>query len=186
MTKLTPARLRERAKKIKLVLFDVDGILTNGCLFHFVDTSGAIVELKGMNTIDSISLTWLASAGLKTGIISGRHSRGFEERAKMLKMTYIYQHRLDKATVFDEICENARVRADEALYMGDDLPDVPVLKAAGLAITVPNARPEVKAVSHWVTRSRGGEGAVREVAELLLKAQGAWKDVLQRYECRSR
>lgn len=182
MNRLTPAKLRSRAKKIRLVLFDVDGILTNGLLYHFVDTSGAIVELKGMNTQDSISLTWLAGAGMKTGIISGRHSRGVEERAKMLKMSYIYQHRLDKVKVFNEICENARLEPDEALYMGDDLPDIPVLKTAGLAITVPNARPEVKAVCHWVTRSPGGSGAVREVAELLLKAQGTWKDVLKRYE----
>ncbi len=181
MAKLGLKKLRERAKRIKIFLMDVDGIMTNGILYHFVDTDGAIVELKGLDTQDSIALTWAADSGIKTGIISGRHSRGMEERAKMLKMTYIFQHRLDKIKVFEDICENARARPGEVLYMGDDLPDIPVLKAAGLAITVPNARPEVKAASHWTTRAKGGEGAVREVVELLLRAQGAWPRILKRY-----
>ncbi len=100
MAKLKFPKLRARARRIKIFLMDVDGIMTNGLLYHFVDTDGAIVELKGLDTQDSIALTWAADSGLKTGIISGRHSRGMEERAKMLKMTYIFQHRLDKINVF--------------------------------------------------------------------------------------
>ncbi len=181
MARLTPNKLRERLKKIKLILMDVDGILTNGLLYHFVDTSGAIVEFKGIHTHDSIALTWLADSGLKTGIISGRHSRGMEERAKMLKMTYIFQHRLDKLQVFEEICRDARARPEEALFMGDDLPDIPVLNAAGLGLTVPNACPEAKAAAQWITRRRGGDGAVREMTELVLRAQGSWTRILERH-----
>jgi len=182
MPKLSSSRLISRARGLKLMLFDVDGILTDGLLFHFVDTSGKLVELKGINTQDSIALVWLAEAGIKTGIISGRYSRGIEERAKMLKMTYIYQHRLDKKTVFAEICRDARVKTEHALFMGDDLPDIPALKLAGLGVTVGNARPQTKTAAHWITRANGGQGAVREVAELVLRAKGLWKGLLDKYE----
>lgn len=161
---------------------DVDGVLTGGLIYHFVDSGGELVEFKGVHAQDSIALSWLAQSGLKTGVISGRDSRGMEQRLKMLKASYIYQGRLDKKAVFAEICGHAQLSARQALYIGDDLPDLPVLAAAGLAVAVANARPEVKAAAHWVTRSRGGEGAVREVCEFLLKAQGLWEGLLRRFD----
>lgn len=182
MPKLSAKRLHERASKAKLVLMDVDGVLTSGHLYHFVDTAGELVEFKGIHAQDSIALAWLAEAGLATGIISGRISKGMEERAKMLKMTYIYQHRLDKKNVFEEICQKAKVAPEEVVYLGDDLPDIPVIKAAGIGVAVKNARPEVKAVAGWVTSVPGGQGAVREVTEFVLRAKGLWQDVLARYQ----
>ncbi|MBI4375945.1 MAG: HAD hydrolase family protein [Elusimicrobia bacterium] len=171
-----------RAKKVRLALMDIDGVLTNGWIFHFVDTAGGLVEFKGVHAQDSIALSWLAQCGIKTGFISGRQSRGMEERLKLVKASYIYQGRLDKKNVLEEICRDAGVSADEALYMGDDLPDVPVLKSVGLAAAPANARPEVKAAAHLVTRRAGGEGAVRELVELVLKAQGHWDGLLKRFE----
>ncbi|MFA6317156.1 MAG: HAD hydrolase family protein [Elusimicrobiota bacterium] len=179
--RLDLAGFNKRARRIKLVLMDVDGVLTSGVLWHFVDTSGALVELKGIHAQDSIALTWLADAGIRTGIISGRVSAGVAERAKALRMSYIYQHRLDKRTVFEEIRRDAGVEPEETLFMGDDIQDLPVMRCVGLSVAPPNARPEVRAASRWVTRARGGDGAVREVAELLLRAQGRWKDVLAKF-----
>lgn len=181
MPKLSLAEVRKRARRVKVVLMDIDGVLTNGLIYHLVDTSGKLVEFKGVHSQDSIALSWLAQAGIKTGFISGRNSRGMEKRLKIVKASYIYQGRLDKKRVFEEICRDAGVRADETLYMGDDLPDIPVLAEAGLGIAMKNARPEVKAAAHWVVPARGGECAVREVVEIVLKAQGLWRDVLRRF-----
>lgn len=180
-SRLGRAAVERRAKKIRLVLMDVDGVLTSGVLWHFVDTAGGLVELKGIHAQDSIALAWLADAGIKTGIISGRISAGVAERAKALRMSYIYQHRLDKKTVFDDICRDAKAAPDEALFMGDDIQDLPVMRSVGLSVAPPNARPEVRAEAHWVTRARGGDGAVREVAEMILRAQGRWDDILKRF-----
>ncbi|MBI5882248.1 MAG: HAD hydrolase family protein [Elusimicrobia bacterium] len=179
--KLSRAEFNRRARRIRLVLMDVDGVLTSGVLWHFVDTSGGLVELKGIHAQDSIALAWLADAGIKTGIISGRVSAGVAERAKALRMSYIYQHRLDKKTVFHEICKDAGVGPEEAIFMGDDIQDLPVMRLVGLSVAPPNARPEVIAEAHWVTKAEGGNGSVRETAELVLRAQGRWKDILEKF-----
>ncbi|MCX5794157.1 MAG: HAD hydrolase family protein [Elusimicrobia bacterium] len=181
MPQLGPRALQARLRRVRLVLMDVDGVLTDGRIFHLVDTKGRLVEFKGIHAQDSIGLSWLAQSGLKTGVISGRMSRGVAERMKLLKMAYVYQHRLDKKAVFDEICREARADPAEALYIGDDLPDLPVLRAAGVGVAVANARPEVRRAARWVTRRAGGDGAVREVAEALLKSQGLWAQVLGRF-----
>lgn len=172
------------ARRIKLVLMDVDGVLTDGLLWHFINAAGELVELKGVHTQDSIALSWLAESGLKTGCISGRVSQGMEARLKMLKASFVYQGRLDKRAAFDEICRQAGAAPEEAVFIGDDLPDIPVLQAAGIGVAVANARPEVKAAAAWATRARGGEGAVREVAEALLRARGHWQAVLERFGAR--
>lgn len=183
MSKLSPKALTAAAKKVKLVLTDVDGVLTSGLIYHFVDpVNGELVEFKGVHTNDSISLAWLAESGFVTGVISGRQSRGIEERMKMLKVTHIYQHRLDKAAVLAEILETTGFTAEQTLYMGDDLPDLLVLPKVGLSVAPANARPEVKAAAKLVTKARGGEGAFREVTELVLKAQGLWDGILARYK----
>lgn len=181
----SPAQIRARAGKIKLVLMDVDGVFTDGVINHFVDTAGGLVEFKGVNAHDSIALAWLAEYGFKTGCISGRNSAGMHERLKMLKASYIVQGRLDKKTALAEILAQAGASADELLYVGDDIPDIPVIKLAGIGVAVANARPEVKAAADWVTAARGGEGAIREVAELLLKVQGHWPGILKKFEAGS-
>ncbi|OGR89861.1 MAG: hypothetical protein A3J74_03515 [Elusimicrobia bacterium RIFCSPHIGHO2_02_FULL_57_9] len=181
MPKLSLENLKKRAKNVKVALMDIDGVLTNGVIFHFVDSRGKLVEFKGVNSQDSIALAWLADAGIKTGFISGRQSQGMDERLKLLKARYIYQGRLDKIAVFEEICRDAGVNAAQTLYIGDDLPDIPVLRAAGLAVAVSNARPEVKAAAHHVTSRCGGQGAVREVGEFLLREQGLWQNIMSRF-----
>ncbi len=182
MSKLSRAQLVKRARGIKLVIMDIDGVLTGGLIYHLVDQAGRLVEFKGVHAQDSIALSWLAQEGIRTGVISGRNSEGMAERLKLLKVSFIHQGRLDKKTVFDGILIEAGVSASEVLYMGDDLPDIPVLKAAGIAVTVPSGRAEVKAAAHWITRAQAGAGAVREVVELLLGAQGKWRAVLARFE----
>lgn len=179
--KLTTSALRARARAVRLVLTDVDGVLTSGVLYHFVDTSGGLVEFKGIHAQDSIGLAWLAESGMVTGVISGRLSKGTQARLKLLKVKHIYQHRLDKAAVLAEILKTEHRSPREVAYIGDDIPDLPVMSRVGLSMAPANARPEVQAAAHWVTRSPGGNGAFREVAEFILKAQGLWKPILERY-----
>ena len=178
---MTAAERKARARKIKLFLLDIDGVLTDGRVYHMVDSGGTLIEFKGINAQDSIGLSWLTETGLRTGCISGRNSEGMHKRLEMLKVAFIYQGRLDKRVVFDEICRKADVSASETLYMGDDIPDIPVLSACGLAVAPANARPEVKQAADWVTRARCGEGAVREAAEFLLKAQNRWEHIIAKY-----
>ncbi|MDE1977223.1 MAG: HAD hydrolase family protein [Elusimicrobia bacterium] len=181
MPKLSRSRLRNAAKRVKLALMDVDGVLTNGLIYHFVDSAGGLVEFKGMHSQDSIALTWLAQAGVKTGFISGRQSAGTQKRLEMLQASYIYQGRLDKVAVLEEIGRKSGVPLRDTLYMGDDLPDLPVLKRVGLAAAPSNARPEVKTAARWITKARGGAGAVREVVETILRAQGRWEELLAQF-----
>ncbi|MBI5239717.1 MAG: HAD hydrolase family protein [Elusimicrobia bacterium] len=178
MPPLTPRALRARLRRVRLVLMDVDGVLTDGRIFHLVDTKGELVEFKGIGAQDAIALTWLAARGIQTGVISGRKSRGAGERLKLLGMTHIHQGRLDKKAVFAGICRRARIRPEETVYMGDDLPDLPVIRAAGVGAAPADARPEVRAAAAWVARREGGRGAVRELCEAVLKAQGLWPQVL--------
>jgi 3-deoxy-D-manno-octulosonate 8-phosphate phosphatase (KDO 8-P phosphatase) len=161
---------------------DVDGVLTDGKVYNVPDASGNMVETKGFDTQDGISLQWLSWKGLKTGVISGRVSPATETRAKQCNMTYIYQGHIEKIPIIEEILKQSGITAGEVAYMGDDLTDVVVMNRVGLSIATANARPEVKRCAMYVTEKPGGRGAVREVAELLLKAQGHWDDLLQKYE----
>ncbi len=180
--KLTPKALTAAAKKVKLVLTDIDGVLTAGHIYHYVDpSSGELVEFKGIHSHDSIGLVWLAECGYVTGAISGRASKGIEARMKMLKVGHLRLQRLDKAAALAELFAETGLTAAQTLYVGDDLPDVAALARVGLPVAPANARPEVKAAAAWVTKARGGEGAFREVAEMLLKAQGQWPGILARY-----
>jgi 3-deoxy-D-manno-octulosonate 8-phosphate phosphatase (KDO 8-P phosphatase) len=181
MPALSPKERQARLKRVKLVLMDIDGVLTNGLIYHFVNTDGALVEFKGVNAQDSIALSWLPGYGVKTGFISGRNSLGMQERLKMLHASYIYQGRLDKLDVFREILGKEGLEPNQALYMGDDLPDIPVIKACGVGVAVANARPEVKKAAGWLTKARGGEAAVREVVETVLAAQGVWAGHLRKF-----
>jgi len=180
---LSAKALQARLKKVRLIVTDIDGVLTGGTIYHFVDTSGELVEFKGIHAQDSIALAWLAESGLITGVISGRVSKGTDARLRILKVKHIYQHRLDKANVFSEILQAEGLKPEQAVYVGDDLPDLAVMKYAGLGLSVApaNARPEVQAAADWVTKARGGEGAFRELTEALLKSQDLWTPILKRY-----
>ncbi len=170
------------AAKTKLLLMDVDGVLTNGKLYNVPDAEGKMVETKGFDSRDGIGLQWLSWKGIRTGVISGRLSPATVERARQCKMTYVYQGHIEKIPILEEILADAQIDAGEVAYMGDDFTDIVVLHRVGLPIATANARPEVKREARYVTEATGGEGAVREVVELLLKAQGRWQEILEHYE----
>jgi 3-deoxy-D-manno-octulosonate 8-phosphate phosphatase (KDO 8-P phosphatase) len=172
----------ELASRVKLLLMDVDGVLTNGKLFNVPDAAGHMVETKGFDSQDGIALQWLNWKGIKTGVISGRQSPATEERARQVKMTYVYQGHIEKVPILEEILKDAKIDASEVAYVGDDLTDAVIMRRVGLAIATANAREEVKRAAHYVTQASGGEGAVREVVELLMKAQGLWAEILRHYE----
>ena len=176
--------VRHRAAKIKLLLMDVDGVLTNGKLYHFPDAAGNMVETKGFDSQDGIALQWMQWKGLKTGVISGRESLGTAERARQVKMNYVYQGHIEKIPILEKILAEAGLRPEEVAYMGDDFTDLVVMRRVGFAVAVANARPEVKREAHYVTEATGGNGAVREVIEILLNAQGFWSEILEKYEVR--
>lgn len=182
---MTPyPNVRVRAARIKLLLMDVDGVMTNGKLYHLPDAQGNVVETKGFDSQDGIALQWMQWKGLQTGVISGRESVGTSERARQLKMNYVYQGHIEKIPILEKIMQDAGLQAEQIAYMGDDLTDIVVMHRVGLAVAVANARPEVKREAHHVTEAVGGSGAVREVVELILDAQGHWREILAHYESR--
>ena len=170
------------ASKIRLLLMDVDGVLTDGRLYNVPGPDGNMVETKGFDSQDGIGLQWLARVGIVTGLISGRVSPATVERARQCKFQYVYQGHTEKIPIVEEILAKAQVDRGQAAYIGDDLTDVVVMRRVGLAIATANARPEDIATAHYVTCASGGAGAVREVVELLLKAQGRWPEILEHYE----
>jgi len=170
------------ARKVQLLLMDVDGVLTNGRLYNVPNPEGKMVETKGFDSQDGIGLQWLSWKGIRTGVISGRLSPATEERARQCKMSYIYQGHIEKIPILQEILADAKIDASQVAYIGDDFTDIVIMRRVGLAIATANAREEVKRAAHYVTKVPGGEGAVREVVELLLKAQGRWQEILDHYE----
>jgi 3-deoxy-D-manno-octulosonate 8-phosphate phosphatase (KDO 8-P phosphatase) len=174
--------VRGRAAKVKLLLMDVDGVMTNGKLYYVPGDAGAVIETKGFDSQDGIALQWIQWKGLKTGLISGRESLATAERARQLKMNYVYQGHIEKIPILEEIMADAGLHPEEIAYMGDDLTDIVVMRRVGFAVAVANARPEVKLAAHYVTTATGGNGAVREAIELILDALGLWPEILRKYE----
>ena len=176
------SELQQRAAKIRLLLMDVDGVITDGRIYHVPGLNGDLVETKGFNAQDGIALQWLGWNGIQTGVITGRESPAVNLRAKQMGMAYVYQGHIEKLPILDEIIQRSGFALEEIAYAGDDLTDVPILRRAGLAFAPANARWEVKRCAHHVTAAAGGDGAVREMAEILLKAQGYWDALLKKYE----
>ncbi|MGI9074256.1 MAG: KdsC family phosphatase [Bryobacteraceae bacterium] len=179
---LREEELRNLAAGIKLLLMDVDGVMTDGRLFLVPDTNGNMVETKGFDSQDGIALKWLTSSNIKVGVISGRESPATAERARQVNMAYVFQGHTEKIPVYEQIMADAKLRSGEVAYIGDDLTDVVIMRRVGLSFATANARTEVKRVANAVTAAAGGFGAVREVIELLLKSQGAWDGLLKKYE----
>jgi 3-deoxy-D-manno-octulosonate 8-phosphate phosphatase (KDO 8-P phosphatase) len=178
MATISPEVL-ERARKIKLFLMDVDGTLTDGGVnLLSLPGDGGIAEMKVFNSQDGAGLKLAHIMGIRTGFITGRKSPAVSQRARELSVEFVYLGQATKMAAFDECLQKAGVQADEVAYMGDDLPDIPVAKRAGLAVAVGNAAPELKAICHFVTNARGGEGSAREIVELILKAQGRWEEAI--------
>ena len=161
-----------------MILMDVDGTLTDGRLLILPDGE----ELKTYNVRDGTGILMAHLAGLKTGIITGKVSKSLEKRASKLKILEVYQGILDKKSVLSEIINKHHLSLEEVAYIGDDLGDLNVLKAVGLAGAVADAHPEVKKHSHYVCKTAGGDGAVREFIEFILAAQHKWKIVEERFK----
>ena len=170
-----------RAAKIHLILMDVDGVLTDGTIHFAPGPDGQMMETKGFNSQDGLGLHFCNSVGIKTGVISGRDSKATVARAEMLKMTYVYQGLLAKEETYDSILRESGLRSEQVAFIGDDFTDAPLMQRSGLGVAVANARQEVKNVANLVTCARGGDGAVREVIELILKSRNLWQEVLEKY-----
>jgi 3-deoxy-D-manno-octulosonate 8-phosphate phosphatase (KDO 8-P phosphatase) len=163
-----------RAKKIRVLLMDVDGVLTDGRIWLLSRRDGTASEIKGFSAYDGAGLKLARAAGLRTGVITGRDSAAVTQRARECQIEFVYQGRATKLTAYEEILRATGASDAEIAYVGDDLPDLPLLQRAGLAVAVANAAPEAKRAAHYVTVRSGGDGAVREVIELIVKAQGKW------------
>jgi 3-deoxy-D-manno-octulosonate 8-phosphate phosphatase (KDO 8-P phosphatase) len=160
----------ERARDIKLVAFDVDGIMTDGSLYLTDDGH----EIKAFNSLDGHGLKMLKSTGVELAIITGRTSQLVIHRARNLGITHLHQGAHDKLTVYRQLLQDLNLSEAQTAYMGDDVVDLPVMRRSGLAITVPAAPDLVKAHSHYLTRREGGRGAVREACEFIMRAQGTF------------
>jgi 3-deoxy-D-manno-octulosonate 8-phosphate phosphatase (KDO 8-P phosphatase) len=174
--------LLARAARVRVLLLDVDGVMTDGTYWHVPDDRGGLVETKAFDSQDGIALRWLREAGIAGGVITGRSSPVVEERARSAGLVHVYQGHVEKIPILEEILEKAGVSSEQVAYVGDDYTDVVIMHRVGLAVATANAKPEVKAEAHYVTTVPGGRGAVREVVELLLRAQGRWGAILEHYE----
>jgi 3-deoxy-D-manno-octulosonate 8-phosphate phosphatase (KDO 8-P phosphatase) len=169
--------IARRAARVRLLLTDCDGVLTDGRLYYSAEGE----SLKIFHIHDGLGLRLIKRAGLKLGVISGRRSAALEVRARELGVDYLFQGNDAKLGAYEEILAAAGLTDEQAAYVGDDLPDLPLLRRVGLAVAVANAVPEVRACAHYVTARPGGGGAVREVAELILQAQERWEGLWRAY-----
>ncbi len=169
-----------RAKEIKLLLLDVDGVLTDGTLVY----TGTNEESKSFHTQDGFGIRLLQEVGIRVGVITARKSIVVQRRGTELKMDYIYQGIVNKITAFNEIVESSGLKPSEIAYMGDDWLDLTILQQVGLAVAPANGVPEVKEVAHYITELPGGHGAVRDCCNFILEAQNLHTDLLQKYTIR--
>jgi len=166
-----------RARGIRLLLMDVDGTMTDGGIRLLSAPDGTVAEMVVFNGQDGVALKLMRRAGLRSGMITGRGSAAVTQRARELEIDFVAQKAHEKVPALEDILGRAGVRAEETAYVGDDLPDLAVMERVGLAVAVANATPEVKRQAHYVTRASGGAGALREVVELILRAQGKWDEL---------
>lgn len=171
------AEIEKRAARVKLLLMDCDGVLTDGRINLLADGD----EQKSFHTRDGHGLVLLHRAGLRSGIISGRTSVAVERRARDLGIQFVRQGTWDKIVEFEEVLAEAGVDEGEAAFIGDDVTDIPLMQRVGMAVAVADATEETRAAAHYVTQLPGGFGAVREVTDLILKAQGHWADLMRKY-----
>lgn len=160
----------DRARGIKLIVFDVDGVMTDGTLYLADDGQ----EYKGFNSLDGHGLKMLKNTGVELAIITGRTSQLVAHRARNLGITHVHQGAHDKLAVYRQLLQDLNMTPEQTAFMGDDVVDLPVMRRAGLAITVPAAPDLVKAHSHYITRREAGRGAVREACEMMMRAQGSF------------
>jgi len=177
--KISPA-LRKRATKIELLLMDVDGTMTDGSVTLASQIDGTALEIKTFDAHDGQGLTLAHTAGLRTGCITGRESTALLRRAQEMKMDFIYMKQPLKMPAYEEILQKTGLSDEAVAYVGDDLPDIPLMRRVGLAVAVGDAVPEVKRVAHYTTKAVAGHGAIREAVEVILKAKGMWASMIDK------
>jgi 3-deoxy-D-manno-octulosonate 8-phosphate phosphatase (KDO 8-P phosphatase) len=178
-TKISPA-LKKRAARIDLLLMDVDGTMTDGSVTLLSQNDGIALEIKTFDAHDGQGLTLAQIAGLRTGCITGRESAALLRRAQEMRMEFIYMKQPVKMPAYEDILRKTGVSDSAVAYIGDDLPDIPLMRRAGLAIAVGDAVPEVKEAAHYTTKALAGRGAIREAVELVLKSKGIWKAMIDK------
>lgn len=174
------AALKKRASSIKVLLMDVDGTMTDGSVTLLSQNDGTALEIKTFDAHDGQGLTLAQTAGLRTGCITGRESAALLRRAHEMKMEFIYMKQPLKMPAYEDILRKAGVKDAEVAFIGDDLPDIPLLLRAGLAVAVGDAVSEVKKIAHYTTSANAGHGAVREVVEVILKSKGIWEEMIDK------
>jgi 3-deoxy-D-manno-octulosonate 8-phosphate phosphatase (KDO 8-P phosphatase) len=174
------ATLKKRAAQIKLILMDVDGTMTDGSVTLLSQPDGSALEIKTFDAHDGQGLTLAHTGGLRTGCITGRESAALLRRAREMKIEFVYMKQAVKMPAYEEILLKAGVSDSAVAYIGDDLPDIPLLRRAGLAVAVGDAVPEVKKAAHYTTKALAGNGAIREAIELVLKSKGIWEEMIDK------
>lgn len=172
--------LKRRAAQIQVLLMDVDGTMTDGGVTLLSQTEEIALEIKTFDAHDGQGLTLAHTAGLRTGCITGRQSSALLRRAREMNMEFVYMKQPQKMPAYEGILRKAGVPESSVAYVGDDLPDLPVMRRAGLAVAVGNAVLEVKKAAHYVTKARAGHGAIRETVELILKSKGIWEEMIDK------
>jgi 3-deoxy-D-manno-octulosonate 8-phosphate phosphatase (KDO 8-P phosphatase) len=170
-----------RAQKIKVLIFDVDGVLTDGQIFVIPGPDGKGIEAKGFAAHDGLGITLGRLGGLRIGIITKRNSQTVAIRARDLKLEFVYQGQAHKMQAIREILEKTGYSLEQLAYVGDDIIDLPVMRQCGLSIATANARQQVKDVAHYTTPNRGGQGAGRDAIDFILSAQGSLSKVIEQY-----
>jgi 3-deoxy-D-manno-octulosonate 8-phosphate phosphatase (KDO 8-P phosphatase) len=169
--------LRTRISNIQMMIFDVDGVLTDGRIIYHDDGT----EIKAFDVQDGHGIKLIMRAGIEVALITGRYCKAVEKRAEGLGIQRLYQNAHYKLEAYEKILADTGFSDQQTGYMGDDLIDIPVMRRVGFAVSVPDASPHVLPFAHYVTRARGGWGAAREVCELVLQVRGLWADVTNRY-----
>ena len=159
---------------------DVDGTMTAGGVTLLSQPDGSALEIKTFDAHDGQGLTLAHTAGIRTGCITGRESPALLRRAKEMKIEFVYMKQPLKIPAYEEILKKAGVTEDEVAYIGDDLPDLPVMRRVGFAVAVGDAVPEVKKAAHYTTRASAGKGAIREAIEVILKSKGVWEEMIDK------
>jgi len=177
--KISPA-LKKRAAQIKVLLMDVDGTMTDGGVILLSQPDGSALEIKRFDAHDGQGLTLAHTAGIRTGCITGRESPALLRRANEMKMEFIYMKQPSKIPSYEEILRKTGLPESAVAYVGDDLPDLPVMRRVGLAIAVGDAVPEIRRAAHFTTPSHAGRGAIRDAIELILKSKGIWEEMIDK------
>lgn len=173
-------QVKKRAAQIQVLLMDVDGTMTDGGVVLLSQPDGSAVEIKVFDAHDGQGLTLAHTAGIRTGCITGRESPALLRRAKEMKMEFVYMKQPVKIPAYEEILRKTGAPESAVAYVGDDLPDLPIMRRVGFAVAVGDAVPEVKEAAHYTTKATAGRGAIREAVEVILKAKGIWEEMIDK------